>query len=273
VTRSPLLWLGVGVTSALGLVTLVGPALAPHDPRAVVGPSLAAPSRAHLLGTTDSGQDVASQLLAGGRASLLTALAAATLAVGLGVAVGATAGLLRGWVDVVAMRVVDVFLAVPGLPLMILVAALAGPSRPVIVAVIALAGWPPIARVVRSRTLALGTRGFVGAARGFGGGRRYVIRRHLMPGLTPLVAATFVNWAAAAVVLEAGLAFLGLGDPTGVSWGSVLERALSQQAVYVTGAWMWWVLPAGLAVTLAAVGLAFIGVALEPVANPRWRRL
>lgn len=264
---------GAGITGALALLTIAGPALAPYDPRAVVGPSLAAPSGAHLLGTNDAGQDILSQLLAGGRVSLATGLMAAAIAVSAGVLVGAAAGLVRGWMDVVAMRTVDIFLAIPALPLVILIAALAGPSRPTIVAVIALAGWPPISRIIRSQTLILGGRGFVGAARGFGGGRLYIIRRHLVPGLAPLIAATFVNWVAAAVVLEGGLAFLGLGDPTAVSWGSVLERALGHAGTYATGAWTWWVLPVGLAITVSAIGLAFVGVALEPRSNPRWRRV
>lgn len=264
--------IGAVITLVLAAVALVGPLVAPYDPQAAVGPSLAAPSAAHLLGTNDAGQDVASQLLVGARATLVTGMLAALAATVVGVLVGATAGLLRGWVDAVLMRIVDLFLAVPALPLMILVAALVGPSRPTIVVLIALAGWPPIARIIRGQTLTLATHGYVGAARGFGGARLYVIRRHLVPGLAPLAAATLVNWAAVALVLDAGLAFLGLGDPTAVSWGSVLQRALNQHAVYATGAWTWWVLPAGLAVTLAAIGLAFIGVGLEPRSNPRWSR-
>lgn len=263
---------GATITGALALVALGGPALAPYDPQAVVGPSLVGPSAAHLLGTNDAGQDVLSQLLVGTRASLATGLIAAALAVVMGVLVGVASGLLRGWFDVVAMRTVDVLLALPALPLVILIAALAGPSRPTIVAVIALAGWPPISRIVRSQTLSLGSRGFVHAARGFGGGWWYLARRHVVPGVAPVIAATFVNWAAAAIVLEAGLAYVGLGDPSAVTWGSVLQRALNHNGIYAGAAWTWWVLPPGLAVTGAAVGLAFVGAALEPRSISRWRR-
>ena len=248
---------------------VVAPALAPYDPRAVVGASLSAPSGAHPLGLNDAGQDVLSQLLVGTRASLVIGLLAAALSTAAGVVVGATAGLFRGLVDIAVMRCVDVLLALPALPLMILVAALLGPSRQTIVLVIALVGWPPIARIVRSQTLALGTRGFLRAARGFGAGPLYLVRRHLLVVLAPLVAAAFVSSAATALVLEAGLAFLGLGDPTAVSWGSILQGALEQDAVYVTGAWLWWVLPVGSLITLTATALAFAGVALEPHANPR----
>ncbi|CAN5626461.1 ABC transporter permease [soil metagenome] len=270
--RSRVLWIGLGIVTALAFLVAVGPALAPYDPRAVTGPSLSAPSGAHLLGTNDAGQDIASQLLVGARSSLTTGFAAAALAALIGLSVGATAGLVQGRVDVVTMRIVDLFLALPGVPLMILVAALVGPSRPTIVAVIALAGWPPIARVVRGQTLVLSNRGFIAAARGLGAARLYIVRRHLAPGMSPLIMATFVSWASAAIVLDAGLAFLGLGDPTAVSWGSVLQRALGHSALYTTSAWTWWVLPAGVAVTVAALGLALVGFALEPHSNPRWRR-
>jgi len=260
------------MVAAVALVAILAPVVAPYDPQAVSGPSLVAPSNSHLLGTNDAGQDILSQLIWGARSSAVVAVLAAALAVGLGLAVGATAGLLGGWTDLVAMRVVDVALAIPGLPLLILVAALAGPSRTTVILVIGLTAWPGVARVIRSQTLALAGRGYIEAARGFGSGRFYVIRRHLLPVLAPLAAANFVYWASSAVVLQAGLAFLGLTDPSEVSWGSVLNRALGHQGIYFTSEWLWWVLPAGLAITVAAAGLAFLGVGLEPRANPRWRR-
>lgn len=272
-SRPPaLLWAGAVMVCAIALVAALAPLLAPYDPRVPAGPSLQPPSADHLLGTNDAGQDILSQLIWGARSSTVVACLAAGLAVCAGALVGATAGLARGVVDAVAMRVVDVVLALPALPLLILVVALTGPSRTAVVFVIAFAGWPGIARVVRSQTLTLGGRGYVQAARGFGARSPYVIRRHLLPAVGPLVAASFVYWAATAVVLQSGLAFLGLSDPTDVSWGSVLNRALEHQGVYFSSQWTWWVLPPGLAITLAAVGLAFIGFGLEPRSNPRWER-
>ena len=270
--REPLLRVGVAIVATVALVAALAPVLAPYDPRAIAGPSLAAPSAAHLLGTNDAGQDILSQLVWGARSSAIVAGLAAVLAVALGVLVGATAGLARGTIDVVAMRLTDLFLAVPALPLLILVVALAGPSRTTVVCVIALAGWPAVARLVRSQTLTLGRRGYVQAARGFGAAPLYVVGRHVVPAIGPLVTATLVYWAATAVMLQAGLAFLGLSDPTEVSWGAVLNRALEHQGVYFTSQWTWWVLPPGLAIALAAIGLAFIGFGLEPRSNPRWER-
>ena len=270
--RPAMLTVGIAIVAGVALVALLAPVLAPYDPRALAGPSLASPSARHLLGTNDAGQDILSQLIWGARSSTIVAGLAASLAVAIGAFVGAAAGLARGAVDVVAMRITDVALALPALPLMILVVALAGPSRTTVILVIALAGWPSIARVVRSQALTVGRRGYVQAARGFGAGPLYLIRRHLLPSVGPLVTANFVYWAATAVVLQAGLAFLGLSDPTEISWGAVLNRALEHQGVYLTSQWTWWVLPPGLAITLAAVGLAFIGYGLEPRSNPRWER-
>lgn len=264
--------LGGAIVAALMLVAVLAPLIAPFDPRAVAGPSLSGPSADHLLGTNDAGQDILSQLVWGARSSAIVSVLAAAIAVTLGVAVGAAAGLLGGWADTLAMRTVDVFLAVPALPLLILVAALAGPSRTTVVLVIGLSAWPQVARLVRSQTLTLAARGYVAASRGFGAGRAYVVRRHLLPQLSPLVAANFVFWAATAVVLQAGLAFLGLSDPTEISWGGVLNRALGHEGIYFGSAWLWWVLPAGLSITVAALGLALLGLGLEPRANPRWSR-
>lgn len=270
--QPPLLVAGVVMVSVLALVALFGPWLAPHDPHALTGRALERPSARHLLGTNDIGQDIASEVVIGTRASLATAVPAAALAVILGIAVGMGAALRGGWVGIVSMRVVDGFLAIPGLPLVVLLAALAGPSRLAVVLILASAGWPAIARILYGQTLELRGRGFVRNARGFGGSTRYIIRRHLVPAMAPTVVAGFVQWAATAVVVQTGLNFLGLGDPTTVSWGSILNRALEYQGLYYSNLWIWWVLPAGAAITMATLGFTFIGIGLEPRFNPAWRR-
>ena len=270
-TRPPLLLGGLVIVAGLGLVALLAPLIAPYDPADLAGGAVERPSRRHPLGTNDIGQDIFSQLVIGTRSSLGVAVPAASLAVTLGILVGVGAALRGGWVDRAVMRVLDGFLALPGLPLVVLLAALAGTSRLAVVTVIAMAGWPPIARVLHSQVLQLRHRGFVLAARGFGARSVYVVRRHLVPALGPVVVAGFVQWASTAIVLEAGLAFLGLGDPAAVSWGTILNRALDYQGLYYSSLWVWWVVPAGLATTLAALGFAFVGVGLEPRFNPQWR--
>ncbi len=272
VVRSPLVLVGGGLVSGLVIVAVLAPVLAPYDPRALAGDSLQGPSGRHLLGTNNIGQDVLSQLIWGARSSLIVALATATLAVVAGAMVGLGAGLRGGRVDNLAMRVVDVFIAVPRLPLLVLVAALAGASRVSVIAIMAFLTWPVIARTVRSQALTLRRRGFVETAQGFGAGVGYVVRRHLVPAVGPLLAAGFVAVAANAVLMEASLAFLGLSDPTAVSWGLILNRALAHPGLYFSPAWTWWLLPAGLAITWAVLGFSFLGVGLEPLFNPRWGR-
>jgi peptide/nickel transport system permease protein len=270
--RSALLVVGLVLVGLFAAVALLGPFLAPYDPRDLSGQAVESPSGRHLLGTNDIGQDILSEVVLGTRASLGVALPSAAVAVAVGIAVGIGAGLRGGRVDTVTMRVIDGFLALPGLPLLVLLAALAGTSRVAFVLIIAMAGWPSIAYVLHSQAVQLRNRGFVRAARGFGGSSTYVIRRHLVPAVGPTAAAAFVQWASTAVVMEAGLAFLGLGDPTTVSWGNILNRALDYQGLYYSSLWVWWVVPAGLAVTLAALGFTFVGVGLEPRFNPQWRR-
>ena len=270
--RSPLVLVGGGLLAAIGAAAVLAPVLAPYDPQALAGDALQPPSRRHLLGTNNIGQDLASQIVWGARTSLTVAVGAATLAILVGIVVGVTAGLVGGAADVVAMRVVDVFLAVPRLPLLVLVGALVGADRTTLIVLIAALTWPVVARLLRSQTLSLRQRGFVYAARGFGGGVGYVVRRHLLPAVAPVAASSFILIAGNAILLEAELAFLGLSDPTGVSWGLILNRALLHPGLYFVDAWMWWVLPAGFAITLAVMGFTFLGVGLEPVLNPRWKR-
>lgn len=261
---------GAGILAALVTCAVLAPWLAPYDPRDPrVGVPLERPSSAHLLGTNDSGQDIWSQLLWGARPSLIVAAVTAAVVVLLGGATGIVAALLGGWVDRLCMRLADVVLALPGLPMILLLAAMLGPGRYTVVVVLGIFGWPRLARVVRGQALSLRQRGYVVAARGFGGGPVYLVRRHVAPTLGPVLATGFVNVAGVAILLESGLAFLGVADPTDVSWGSVLNRALAYPGVYYNLLWMWWVLPAGLAITLAVLGFTFLGVGLETTFNPR----
>ena len=263
--------IGASMVLALLFVALMAPVLAPYDPRALSGDALLSPSSRHLLGTNDIGQDIASQVIWGTRTSLILAVAAATLSVTVGFALGVTAGVAGGAVDTAVMRLVDIGLAIPRLPMLVLIAALAGASRTTLIVVIGLITCPVPARVLRAQTLSLRQRGFVHAARGFGGGLVYVARRHMAPALGPLIISEVVLIGGTAVLLEAELAFLGLSDPTAVSWGLILNRAVNQPGIYFTSAWTWLLLPAGFALTLALVGFAFLGVGLEPLLNPRAR--
>lgn len=267
--RSLLLWVGLGMIAFLVLVAVFAPLFSPHDPALQTGPALEQPSGRHWLGTDVPGRDIFAQLVHGTRASLSVAVVAGTLAMVGAILIGVLPALLGGFADTLSNRVVVFLLALPGAPLLVLVGSLALNSRVAVILVIAFLGVPSNARILRSQAITLRERGFMAAAKGFGGGPLYVLRRHLVPGLAPLIVVGFVNWASVAVGLEAGLTFLGLGDPSGISWGLMLNRALGQQAIYFSPMWVWWVIPAGLAITMTVLSFTFVGVALETSFNPR----
>lgn len=267
--RSPLLPVGVLMLAMVASVAVLAPWIAPYDPREISPTSLEAPSSAHLLGTNDAGQDNLSRLLWGSRTSLLVAVSATTLVMVIALGLGLTAGLRGGLVDLVVMRITDVFLAVPTVPLLIFISALLVPSLVLSIFLIGLFTWPEVARIVRSQTLSLRTRGFIHSARGFGGGRLYVMRRHVIPALGPVIAVNVVQMAGVVVGVEAGLAFLGLGDPAAVSWGQELERAISHQSILIGSLWAWWLLPTSLALVFTLMSFLLVGVGLEPWFNPR----
>lgn len=272
ILRSRLLVAGASLLVVLTLTAVFAPVLSSYDPTVISGPALEPPSAHHWLGTDIPGHDIFAQLVYGARTSLTVALVAGSLAMTAAVLIGVLPALLGGMADRSSNAVVILLLALPGLPLLVLIGSLAGKSHLTLILVIGFIGAAPNARVLRSQALSLRRRGFITAAHGFGGGPLYVLRRHLVPGLAPLIVVGFVNWAGAAIGIEAGLAFLGLGDPSGVSWGHMLNRALDQPGIYFSSLWTWWVLPAGLAIALAVLGFTFVGVGLEPSFNPRWRR-
>ena len=270
--RSPLLAAGVAMVSFFTLVGVLAPWLAPYAPKAITGNAFEHPSKAHLLGTNDAGSDILSRLIWGTRTTLIVAVCATALILAIGLALGLSAGLRGGLVDTVVMRAVDVFLALPIIPLLVFVAALARPSLTLSILMIGLFSWAQTARIVRSQTLSLRRRGFMDSARGFGGGRLYVMYRHLIPALGPVIGANIVFVAGVAVTTEASLSFLGLGDPSSVSWGAEINRALARPEISLGSLWLWWLVPFGLALTFAILGFTLIGVALEPRFNPRWSR-
>ncbi len=260
---------GTGLVAAFAAIALAAPVVAPYRTTELAGDPLEAPRVAHLLGTNSVGHDLVSQLLWGARASLFVAVVAGAGTLLVGTLVGVLAGWLGGLVDAVLMRAVDVLLVIPRLPLVIVAGAYVGQGLVPVATIIALTFWPPTARVVRAQVLSLRGRAHVRAATGFGAGTLHVLRRHLLPAVGLVLAAELVAAAGRAVVLEAGLAFLGLGDPSTASWGSIMRDALAFQGLFYTRAWAWWLLPPVFAVTVLLVGITFIGVAVEQRVNPR----
>ena len=255
--RRAIRMLGVVLLAGLVLVAVTADVLAPYDPAAQTGRPFEPPGVAHWLGTNDIGQDILSELVLGTRVSLSVGVLAATLSTALGTLVGVLAGYFRGRVETALMRAVDVVLTLPLLPLMILLSAYLGSSVWHLVGVIGLLTWARPARVIRAETLSLVERDHIMAARALGAGDGRIMRRHVLPQLWPLVSAQFVLVASSAIALEAGLSFLGLGDPTQKSWGSMLYYAQARHA-FLSGSWPWWVVPPGLMITASVLSFAFL---------------
>jgi peptide/nickel transport system permease protein len=254
------------------VVVAFGSWIAPYRATALSGPSLQAPGAKHLLGTNLLGQDVFSQLVVGARTSVEVAVLAGLGTVALGGLVGVTAGWFRGLVDAVLMRFTDLVLVVPKFPLLLLAGALTGGSVVVLSMLIAFTFWPVAARVLRAQVLTLRTRTHVRAAAGFGASTWHQLRRHILPDLALLAVAEFIGAAARAVVLQAGLAFLGVGSVTQPSWGAMTRDAVNYKGLFVTAAWRWWLLPPVLAVVVLVTGIALLGTAAERKLTPRLSR-
>ena len=261
---------GVALLAIVAGPALLAPLLAPYDPWLQVTAPFAAPSMAHPLGANDAGQDVLSELVYGARVSLLIGVAAALMATIVGTTVGLLAGFFRGITDVVLMRAVDVLLALPFLPLMIVLGVYAGPGLFTEVVVIGAVIWARTAREIRSQVLSLRERSYVAAARAMGARSGYLIIRHLGPAVAPLVIPQLVRAANIAILMDASLSFLGLGDPAAKSWGIMLYYANARSA-FLTDAWLWWVLPPGICIAAVVLGFALVGYALEERARPRLR--
>jgi peptide/nickel transport system permease protein len=261
--------LGLGVLGLFVFIAVFGGVLAPDDPDASGLEVLAGISSDHWLGTTENGSDVFSQLLVGARVSIIVGFAAAAISTLLGATVGLAGGYFGGWTDRVLDALENWFLVIPTLPLMVVLARLLDPSLTVLIAVIGLTSWAGTGRIVRAQVLTLRERAFVERARALGASDWYILRTHILPNTLPLIFANTVLIVAVAILSEAALAFLGLGDPTRISWGSMLENAFESGAPSA-GAW-WYVIPPGLCITLLVLSVSMLGFLFEEYVNPRLR--
>ncbi|MEZ0492106.1 ABC transporter permease [Kineococcus sp. TBRC 1896] len=252
------------------LLALVGPLLAPYGAKDNTFPRSQDAGTAHWLGTTAAGEDVLSQLVHGARTSVLVGFTAGLLATAVAVLIGLSWGYTRGWVAEVIGFVVNLFLVVPALPFMIVIAAyLQNGGVAVIVAVIVITGWAWGARVLRSQTQSLRSRDFVEAARFSGDSAPRIVFREILPNMTSLIAGSFFGAATAAILAEAGLEFLGLGDTSVVSWGTMIYWAQNSSAL-LTGQWALLFAP-GLCIALLALSLTLVNFGVDAVSNPRLR--
>lgn len=253
------------------LMALFAPVLAPYDPyqpvRVTIDDIFAPPSPEHPLGTDDAGKDVLSNFIYGARVSLIVGFFASFISIAIGGSIGITAGFYGGKLENGLMRFTDIMLVIPDFPLIILLVALTKPNLLNIILVIGLLGWTSSARLVRSQTLSVKQRKFVLRARAIGAGNLHIIRRHIFPLVLPLIVVNTVLVISLAVLNESALSFLGLSDPTKISWGQMLNFAFTRGAM---SAGAWWVLVApGLGIVWLVLGCTLLGQGLEQVLNPR----
>lgn len=265
--RNPLGLAAVAVMLLLVLVAVFAPLIRPF-PHGAGTDVLVPPSAQHWFGTDNLGLEIFAEVVWGTRDSMIVAVAASALAVAIGVVIAVVGAYFRR-LDTAVGMLVDLSLALPVLPLMILVAALAGPSLRTIVLVIAFFSWPEVARVVRSQALTVVRLPYLDAAHTIGGSNLWIIRKHVIPAVAPVIAVSVVLTASRAVLSAAGLAFLGLGDPNRWSWGLVLYR--SEQAGAMQSAW-WTTLFPSVAILLLVMSATLISIAYNDARDPRARR-
>jgi peptide/nickel transport system permease protein len=269
-TASRIGMIGLAVILVVIIVSILAPYIAPYDPRALVGDPFLRPSSEYLLGTDQIGRDIFSQLIWGSRVSLMVGLLASATGVAIGTFIGLISGYFRGPPDSILMRITDLFITLPNLPLMLILAALVGRSMWNIILVIGVTGWTGTAKMVRSQTLSIKERPYVEAARSVGAKDHHILIRHIMPNVLPLVFANAIVGIVDAILAESGLSFLGLGDPTKPSWGLLLRYA-NEAGALATGRW-WFIIPPGVCIMIVAIGFAFSSYSLDQILNPRLRR-
>ncbi|WP_046504580.1 ABC transporter permease [Streptomyces odonnellii] len=261
---------GLAGLALVALTALAAPLLVGGDVQSVTrapGKALEAPSGQFLLGTDQFGRPLLGLLIWGARISLTVGLLAAALSVAIGTLVGVMAGHFGGWPATVTMRITDWFLVMPTLVLAIVLATVMSRSVWTVIVAIGVTSWPTTARLVRAQTIAVESRPYIERARALGGGHGHIMTRHVLPNVMPLVLAQTTLGISSAILTEATLAFLGLGDPTIVSWGGMLQDAREAGAVS-SGHW-WYLAPPGLAIAFVALAFTLCGRAIETVLNPK----
>jgi peptide/nickel transport system permease protein len=267
--RSPRLVVGTSIVGFFVLLAIFGPFFF-SNPNALSNTDLGGPSLKHLLGTTQIGQDVFAQLVVSARDTLLIGVGAGLLATVVSIIVGISGGYAGGIIDEALSLFSNVVLVIPTLPLVIIIIADVKSSGLVpLIVIIAFTSWAAAARVLRAQTLSVRNREYVLAARASGERAWRIVFVEIMPNELPIIVSNFIFGVIFAILTQAALAFIGLGDPTLLTWGNMLSLAYDNQALSV-GAW-WWLIPPGLCIALLGMGLALINFSLDQLLNPRLR--
>ena len=269
ILTQPQALIGLAIIGAFVIIALVAPLFLSGDPKAKVGPIFEPPSTAYPLGLDGGGADMIRLLIAGTRVSLLVGFCAALVSAIIGGTIGVLSGFFGGKTDIALMRMTDYFLVIPDIPLMIVAAALFGRSLTNIIIIIGIIYWTTTARLIRAQVKSVRERVYVKRSRALGAGNSRLIFKHILPQVAPLLIANTVLLVAYAIFAETFITFLGLGDPSVISWGRLIENAFQDDAI-LNNAW-WAIVPPGLCVTLIVLGATIFGQSLEDGLNPRLR--
>jgi peptide/nickel transport system permease protein len=259
--------IGLAIIGFFIVLSIVAPYISPYSASVQTCAVYAPPSIHHWLGCDDGGIDMLSELMQGGRISLVVGFAATLVAMVIGGGVGLLSGFFGGWADVSLMRITDYLLVIPDLVFMTVIAAVWGASLLHVIIVIGILEWTSTARIIRAQVMSLRERVYVKRTRALGASNARIIWRHIMPQVGPLLIANTVLTIAIAIYLETALAFLGLEDPTVTTWGTILQHAFERTAIS-SGAW-WAIVPDGFVIALLIVGCFLFGQAVEDGLNPR----
>jgi peptide/nickel transport system permease protein len=260
---------GLAILAVFVLTALLSPVLLSQDPKTKVGDVFAPPSSGHVLGTDGGGADMLALLVSGASVSLIVGFAAASVSALIGGTIGLLSGFFGGKTDIALMRMTDYFLVIPDVPLMIVVAALFGRSLTNIILIIGAIYWTTTARLIRAQVKSVRERVYVKRARSLGAGNVRLIGKHVLPQVAPLLIANTVLLVAYAIFAETFITFLGLGDPSLISWGRLIENAFTDDAI-LNNAW-WAIVPPGVCVTVVVLGCTMLGQSMEDALNPRLR--
>ena len=260
--------IGLAILLTLVLIAALAPIISPHSPQALVAKPYLPPSPEYPFGTDGLGRDVFSQMIYGTSLSLEIGFVSAVGISLLGTTVGIVSGYMGSYIDEALMRIVDVLLVIPAIALMIFIAVILGPGVESVLIVIILFGWPPMARMIRSQTLALRSAGFVESAIVSGAPKSYILSRLIFPNVLSLVLANGILAVIYGIVVDASLAFLGLTSTTNYSWGTVLYNAQNEGAIFNGG--IVWILAPGLFIAMTGIAITLIARAIGDITDPRY---
>ena len=260
--------IGCVIVLIIVFIAIFSDLIAPYDADKIVGPSFQRPSADHLLGTNDIGQDIFSELVVGAKYSLLVGLFSMLISAAIGIIIGLTAGWYGGLVDNVLMKITYFIQMIPYLPLVIVLAALLKGGLWSIVLVMGMTSWPEMARVLRMQTIKVKESDYITSIAAMGAPSIYIIFRHVLRDLLPLVVYRVISRFKSAIIAESSLSFLGLSSSTIKSWGSMLYYAQAKSA-FLTDAWLWWVIPPGIMISILSFGFMMVGYSIEGKMDPR----